>query len=403
MNVLGIVCRVFGCTMVAIAQEQILSTSDQDSVVMNTDAIYTRPFLYQTTGSVGVGGYVEAHVQSGAVADIPTGVHFQAQRFTMFLAAAPASKLRFMSELEFENGTQQINLEFASLDVVFSRSLMLRGGIVMIPIGAFNQNHDGPRWNFVDRPLSATQLLPATWSSVGFGLLGKVGVGSSTFSYEVYGTNGLNENIVSNNQRRTSLPAAKTDPLRFQESFNGKMMLSARTAIASEGLGEVGLSYAGGAYTLNTSGGLLLGPELWHHIAACDYSFGTFADALSVRAEFAYVNVQLPVGQEPSYASHQVGGYADLNYALWRGNALGFSNSAVFIGLRGEYVDFHLSQPSDAGADGDEVVSVTAALSYHPASGTILRFNYRTTWQSDVIGNEAVKSYIVQFGLTSYF
>ena len=43
----------------------------------------------------------------------------------------------------------------------------------MNPIGAFNQNHDGPKWEFVDRPISATQMLPATWSNVGFGLYGK--------------------------------------------------------------------------------------------------------------------------------------------------------------------------------------------------------------------------------------
>ena len=45
--------------------------------------------------------------------------------------------------------------------------------MIVNPIGAFNQNHDGPKWEFTDRPIAATQMLPATWSNAGFGLYGK--------------------------------------------------------------------------------------------------------------------------------------------------------------------------------------------------------------------------------------
>jgi hypothetical protein len=55
-----------------------------------------------------------------------------------------------------------MTLIFASVDFEFAPLLNLIGGVVMNPIGAFNQNHDGPKWEFVDRPISATQMLPAT-------------------------------------------------------------------------------------------------------------------------------------------------------------------------------------------------------------------------------------------------
>ncbi len=374
-----------------------------EDTLMNIDAIYTRPFMQRSAAEIGLGGYLEANVQTLNEGGINNGWSFQARRLTLFLSAAPANNLRFLTEIEFENGTEEINIEFASLDVVFSRSFTVRGGIVMIPIGAFNQNHDGPRWNFVDRPTSATQLLPATWSAAGFGLLGKLVFANAAMSYEAYVTNGLDESIVSNERRRTSLPAAKTNPLRFEESFNGHPMASGRLAFITTLFGEVGISYAGGIYNQTTDDGLDVADPLWSHIAALDYSLGTFESPLSLRAEFSYVHVNLPAASEPSYATSQLGGYADVNWAFWRGSWLSFDNSALFLSLRGEYVDWHLPQPTDNGASGDELTSFTLSLAYHPASGTIVRLNYRTSWQTDVLGNPPIRTVALQLGLTTYF
>ena len=52
----------------------------------------------------------------------------------------------------------------------------------MNTIGAFNQNHDGPKWEFVERPDVAVNMLPATWSNPGFGFYGKTHTGNWTIS-----------------------------------------------------------------------------------------------------------------------------------------------------------------------------------------------------------------------------
>tara|TARA_Y100001980_G_C14556926_1_gene354557 strand:+ start:195262 stop:195564 length:303 start_codon:yes stop_codon:yes gene_type:complete len=79
-------------------------------------------------------------------------------------ASVPASsihrKIKFLSEIEFEEGGEEVAIEFAALDVNFHPLVNLRGGIVMNPIGAFNQNHDGPKWKFIDRPIAATEMQP---------------------------------------------------------------------------------------------------------------------------------------------------------------------------------------------------------------------------------------------------
>jgi hypothetical protein len=371
---------------------------------MNVDAIYSRPFLMGVDSDVGIGGYLEANMQSVNENGINEGISFQARRLTLFLSATPANRLKFLTEIEFENGTEEINIEFASLDLAFSRAFTIRGGIVLIPIGAFNQNHDGPRWNFIDRPISATQILPATWSATGIGALGKIFLKGIAISYETYLTNGLNESIVSNNLRRTSLPSSKADPTRFGNSFNGRMMLSARSAISTPRLGELGLSYAGGVYSQTSADGLNTGPALWMHAGAADYSIGSFDNTFYSRAEFYLVSVDLPVFIEPVYGKLQVGGYADFNYSIWRGAAFGFSKSSVFVALRLEYADFHVDPSStDESASGDATWSGTLGLAFHPAAGTIVRANYRTTWITDVLGNIPVRQAAVQFGITTYF
>ena len=38
-------------------------------------------------------------------------------------------------------------------------ALALRAGIILPPVGAFNQNHDSPRWEFVDRPLASANAV----------------------------------------------------------------------------------------------------------------------------------------------------------------------------------------------------------------------------------------------------
>ena len=126
----------------------------------------------------------------------------------------------------------------------------------MNPIGAFNQNHDGPKWEFVDSPISATQMLPATFSNVGFGIYGKKYAKDWVYAYEAYLTNGFDERIIENSENKTFLPATKENPERFEESFNGSMLFTGKVAVRNTKIGEIGLSYMSGAYNKFQEDGL---------------------------------------------------------------------------------------------------------------------------------------------------
>ena len=68
-------------------------------------------------------------------------------------------------EPNFDDGGKKIAVEYAAVDFEINPLLNLRGGMILNPIGSFNQNHDGPKWEFNDRPIPSTQLLPSTWSN----------------------------------------------------------------------------------------------------------------------------------------------------------------------------------------------------------------------------------------------
>src|SRR6201991_2939902 len=161
------------------------ASKDTGRLQMNMDAVYNRPFMQLGKLPVALGGYVEANYQYQREDGISEGHQFQMRRLTLFISSTITKRIKFLSEIEFEDGTKEINIEFASIDFEFSPLLNLRGGVVMNPIGAFNQNHDGPKWEFIDRPISATQLLPATWSNVGFGVYGKLYRNNWVYAYEV--------------------------------------------------------------------------------------------------------------------------------------------------------------------------------------------------------------------------
>src|SRR6218665_2729922 len=239
---------------------------------LNMDAVYNRPFLSAGKLPVAIGGYLEANTQYAVTDGVSDGFSFQFRRLTLFVSSTITRKIKFLSEIEFEDGTKEINIEFAAIDVEFHPLLNLRGGIVMNPIGAFNQNHDGPRWDFIDRPISATTILPATLSNAGFGFHGKYFLHHWVLGYETYLTNGFDDRIISNSSNRTSLAAGKLNPERFEESNSGLPMFTGKLALRHRKVGELGLSYMKGVYNKFQDDGLVLDERRNATAMAVDFS-----------------------------------------------------------------------------------------------------------------------------------
>lgn len=375
-----------------------------DSMTMNMDAVYNRPFLQFGKLPISLGGYAEANYQYLSENGVSEGHQFQMRRVTLFVSSTIYKRLKFLTEIEFEDGTKEINIEFASVDLECAPLLNFRGGIILNPIGAFNQNHDGPKWEFIDRPVSATQLLPATWSNVGFGLFGKKYANNWVYAYEAYVSNGFDQSIIANSENKTFLPAAKANSDRFEESFNGSPLLTAKTAVRNRHIGEIGLSYMGGAYNKFREDGIRLDKKRNVSTWAIDFNTIVPFTKTAINAEWAWIKVDIPPVYTDQFARKQQGGFIDLVQPVWKRPLFGFDQSVVNVALRLEYVDWNTGKfRSTQQPIADELFAIVPALSWRPAPQTVIRFNYRYNRQRDLLGNPPSRLGGFQFGISTYF
>lgn len=131
---------------------------------------------------------------------------FEARRFVLFLFSPITDRISVATELEWEHGGTPVKregqlglgevlLEFAVVDIKMWEPLTLRSGILLMPLGRLNVNHDAPSLELTDRPLVNTYIIPSTWWEAGAGLTGRINTGPLLWSYELYAVNGLGSAI----------------------------------------------------------------------------------------------------------------------------------------------------------------------------------------------------------------
>jgi hypothetical protein len=362
--------------------------------------LYNRPFL-ASVGRTAVGGYLEGNTNYFGEDGISDGFSTELRRFNIFLFSSIGSRIRFISELEFEHGTEEINLETALLDFQVNPSFVLRGGIILPPVGAFNVNHDSPRWDVIDRPLVSTEIIPATLSEVGFGAHGRLFPRAFTITYDVYLTNGLGDGIILNEHGRTRLASGKGHGL-VGEDNNGRPSVSGRIGVRRGAGGELGLSYYGGPYNSYRSEGVQIDERRDVQLAALDLT--TELGPVGLRGEMAFAWIDVPADLREVFGERQWGFHLDAVVPLVRPRIRGLTDAVVNAVLRVERVDYNRGTFSSTGdAIGDEVTAVVTGVSFRPVAGTALKANYRHEWIRDLQGNAVVRRAGFQFGLATYF
>lgn len=374
-----------------------------DSSSMNLDANYDRPFLLQNNSPVALGGYMEANSQYEGTDGINKGISFQFRRLTLFASSSISNNIKFLTEIEFEDGAKEINVEYAAVDIMFASLINLRAGIIMNPIGSFNQNHDGPKWDFIDRPIEPTQLLGATLSNVGVGIYGKYFSSDLVFSYETYLTNGYDDLVIANELNRTSLAAGKVNPEKFEESTSGIPTFSGKAAIKHRMYGELGISYLSGIYNSWSMEGVEVEDKRSVNVLACDVDM-SLSETTKLHAEAAYVTVDVPEGYSQQFGDTQYGGFIDIVQTLFHGKIMSFTDAKVNLCVRGEYVDFNSGTFAETGSNiSDDITSFTGGLSLRLTGSTTIKANYRYLITQDLLGNPPSYTTSLQIGVATYF
>ncbi len=379
-------------------------STDTANNALNMDAIYSRPFVAVGKLPVSIGGYAEANWQNLGTNGISEGHQFQFRRLSLFIASTISKRIKFLSEIEFEPAEKEIAVEFAAVDIELHPLLNLRGGMIVNPIGAFNQNHDGPKWEFTDRPIAATQMLPATWSNAGFGLYGKQYNNKWMFGYELYLTSGFDNSIIANSKNKTFLPAARDNAERFEEQASGSPLFTGKVAVRYDKIAEIGLSYMGGVYNKWKDDGIVIDDKRRLDVFAID--FNTTLPTLNtfITAEWAWIKVNVPATYTEQFGNRQQGGFVDFVQPIVKRNILGWKDAVLNIALRAEYVDWNVGKFKSTGTNiGDDLWSIMPSISFRPTAQTVLRLNYRYQQQKDILGNPPAKTGGFSFGVSTYF
>jgi len=110
-------------------------------------------------------------------------------------APAEGGRRGFLQAIEGSDKSE-ISLEQAWVQFVLADWAKFRTGMILVPLGRFNINHDDNRWDLPRRSLvdRGVPVLPsqAAWSEVGAGFTGDIPTQrAGTFSYQVYAMNGV--------------------------------------------------------------------------------------------------------------------------------------------------------------------------------------------------------------------
>lgn len=99
----------------------------------------------------------------------------------------------FNSEVEFEHATTSnggsVSVEFGYIELMFSRQINFRIGMVLPPMGITNEKHEPSLFLPTLRPQVERLIIPSTWRTNGFGVYGEL---MPSLNYRAYIVEGFN-------------------------------------------------------------------------------------------------------------------------------------------------------------------------------------------------------------------
>ncbi len=111
-----------------------------------------------------------------------------ANRFVLLMGYQFDKKTQFVTEWELEHANE-IFLEQAFVKHKLAPNLHLKAGVLLIPMGFVNENHEPNFFSSVLRPVIDVNIIPTTWRDIGVGITGLIP--SASLKYQMYLVNGL--------------------------------------------------------------------------------------------------------------------------------------------------------------------------------------------------------------------
>ena len=211
------------------------------------------------TDRVTVGGYGDFQFRTPSISERADGggtSTFQSTRFVLGVGAVLSQKqnIVFNSEIEYEMGTSEIDVEQAFIDWRVRPEFNFRGGIIVPALGRFNTYHDSNLNITTLRPLINQFIVPTAYRDAGIGVRGVLRLPREMkLFYEADVLNGMQANNVDGQPTPFSRllgqsSAAEPGLIAFQAKRNSKAV-AGRVGFSPILGFEFGLSSYAGKFT----------------------------------------------------------------------------------------------------------------------------------------------------------
>jgi hypothetical protein len=350
-----------------------------------------KPHLTGLFGRIRIGGYLEGagvwEREDGATEEL--GVELT--RMNVLTSTDLRGRVQVWGEIEFEEGGEEIVLELAQVDLLLHRSVNLRGGILLLPLGRFNLAHDGPRNQLPRRPALATELIGSALSQPGLGAFGRFERASGArFTYEAYGVTGFDAGILENSAAGTRLTEGRLN----REDSNASPAWTGRIEWSSGPRLAIGAAGFSGAYNLYRLDGLDVDERRDVRIGVGDLELEWLGTRLA--GEGAVIEVDVPSSLAGIFASRQSGAYAEASRPFGRGWIAAMPEAHFTAVVRADVVDF------DRDLRGDSLRGVTFGVNLRPIPESCFKLAFTRGENRDRFNNRATNASWA-LGFATYF
>jgi len=361
--------------------KQEIQARDEQVIALEERVEESEPVfdLARTLAKTHLGGYFELHYNN-AINGRSSGKDdvLDFHRFVLYLDHEINDWIKFTSELEVEHAfveggkeSGEVELEQAYLDFSLHEKFNVRAGVLLMPIGIINQNHEPPTFNGVERPFVDKYIIPTTWFDSGIGFFGEVLPGLS-YQFNIMGGLKAEDFRAEDGIRKGRQKGFKTnaEDLAFVGRLDYKNI--------------PGLQLGATFYWGDSAQGLSIGEDVNVTIGEFDFKYrlGNF----DFRGEYALINIDdarelnLVLGKtsgEDAIASEIQGWYLESAYHFLRRFIPGTSHDATFF-IRYEDFDTQYGMPS--GFERNRKYDRTAwtiGLSYWPTENVVIKADYQ--------------------------
>jgi hypothetical protein len=369
---------------------------------------YGKPFLRRFGRNTYLGGYMDMELRF----DENGGNAFRQQRLVPFIYSDVSDRVKFATEIEFEDGGPQtaggiqgakgeIKIEFATIDFLMADWLNFRGGLILSPLGKFNLTHDAPLQDLTDRPMVSRRIIPTNLTEAGMGFFGTFyPTELSKLSYEIYAVNGFSaedDGVATAGGLsfiRSSRGSQKDDNNR-NPAFVGRIAYSPFLGL------EIGLSAHTGNIDEHDSNRMTIKAVDWTYQRGAFELVGEYAHSSIERDG----NFDADTPNSDKYNGDMWGFYVEPRYhfmpQLLKDVAPTFftDNSTFTAVCRIGHLD--INNPTPGSADRRQT-RLTPGFNFRYTEDTVFKAEYQFNWENDRTRSETSNNSLV-FSVSTYF